>query len=203
MIVDTFWKRHDMNRPIKRFALLFAIWDNHKIDYKCEEFDDLQSCQNVAKELEDIYNELHVLPVKVSPYVYDYSNGGSFWGYGILDMEKCEFKKISKRGLRYSTYNIERPSDLDKNPKIKDAFFRDANVCDYEFECWEEYDGWIQYRWGDGKNALNYTKPEKKKTHSNSWKTDNETVFEDNYWIDDIEDKFDKEIEKEMHKTYF
>jgi hypothetical protein len=50
---------------------------------------------------------------------------------------------------------------VSKNPELKDydMFFRgeDEIPHDYKWDIRGEYLGWLQYRWGDGKNAIGYT----------------------------------------------
>lgn len=58
-----------------------------------------------------------------------------------------------------------------------------------------EYDGWLQFRWGDGKNAIGYK--EKKEKRNND-----ENLYEefDNNEQFDEQAIFDKQIEKEKLK---
>ena len=51
----------------------------------------------------------------------------------------------------------------------KDLYFLDEYFCgpsevpkDYDWDD-GEYEGWLQFRWGDGKNAIGYTEPKKGK----------------------------------------
>lgn len=153
MKIDTFWKRNKIQRPKKQFALLFVIWDDKSIKYDCEEFNTIDDCTSTSKELESLYKEHHRLPIKISSYCYDYSGDRSFWGYAIFDMYNHKVLKI-KNAIKYSNLEITNSSTINKDLKIRDDFFRDVVVEDYEFSCWEEYNGWLRYRWGDGKNAI-------------------------------------------------
>jgi hypothetical protein len=73
-------------------------------------------------------------------------------------MINCKFVKIVN-GLKNKAYS------LSKNPKLEDydVFFRgeDEIPTDYQWDARGEYDGWLQFRWGDKKNTLDYVEPPK------------------------------------------
>lgn len=225
----TFWGD---NKPQKRYVLLFNTYnDNYKLSKSCSEFDNINDCLEEAKELDLLY-KTHKLPLKekkIESYknswgniiekvktIYNYSNKRSWWGYMILDMEECKCLKIGGYGYRLNTgkkadyadsrmlYIVERPRQINSVPYLIDYFFRDTNICpdDYLFECHEEYEGWLQFKYGDGKNAINYVKPQKQK--SNKPKEEDKDIeglkeyFDETYAEETlIEQKFSDLIDKE------
>ena len=87
--------------------------------------------------------------------------------------------------------------------RIKDNYFRGDDEIP-EGYVWHqgEYEGWLQYRWGDGKNALDYVAPKKPKKEE-----DTEIGFDietgglddpfDNYEAELIQTQFQDLIDKE------
>ena len=74
------------------------------------------------------------------------------WGYMVLDFEKSKVLKIGGDGIdTYKKTNTRNKISL----KLLDELFRrdDEIPKDYVFD-YGEYDGWLQFRWGDGKNAI-------------------------------------------------
>lgn len=232
-------------RPVKRYVLVFNTFTNNdRLSRSQSEYDDINDCLDEAKELDVLY-KMHKLPLKkkvikkyknswneISERVetcYDFSDRRSWWGYLILDMKDCKCIKVGGYGYRLSVsvkYNgkillqvIERANQINGSLHLLDYFFRDITVCpeDYEFDGNEEYNGWLQFRWGDGKNAINYVKPKKNKNKeigfdietnglSNFPKEDDEIkslkeYFDDTYVEEDIiESKFSDIIDKETQK---
>ena len=76
-------------------------------------------------------------------------------------------------------YNISKKTD---KLKIKDILFRGPDEVPKDYK-WApgEYEGWLRFRWGDGKNAVDYVDNVKQKViNKNSDKTEH---------IDDIEEE--------------
>lgn len=95
---------------------------------------------------------------KKSKLAYEaFKPGERLWGYVIGDTEEC--KIIEWGGL--DMMNIWKDSDI---RKVKDYLFRGKDEIPKDY-VWQdgEYEGWLQYRWGDGKNAIGYVEPEKPK----------------------------------------
>ena len=172
----TFWQyaksRFGVNRPAK-YCIIFNTWkDIYEYgSFSCTEYDTLDGVMEEVKLLNEMYcntpkpqkvyskNGKHKDGIgwRYDNYDWDFSNGKHFWGYVVLDMINCKFVKIV-HGLN------NKVCLLPKNPGLKsyDLFFRgeDEIPIDYQWDVRGEYDGWIQFRWGDGKNALDYVEPE-------------------------------------------
>ena len=90
--------------------------------------------------------------------------------------------------------------------KNHDYFLRGVNEIpeDYEFDYNAEYEGWLQYRWGNGKNAVDYVEPKKNLTPKESSKLEMYEGREEDYELDEdyeyeaIENTFDDLLDKEM-----
>lgn len=172
----TFWQyakpRYHIERPTK-YCVIFNTWRETPESFSCTEFDTIDDAMEEAKLLNEMYCNTPK-PIKVyskngkhkdgigwryNNYDWDFSNGKYFWGYVILDMINCKFIKIVN-GLKNKAYS------LSKNPNLQDydVFFRGENEIptDYQWDARGEYEGWLQFRWGDGKNSINYKEEHKK-----------------------------------------
>lgn len=89
---------------------------------------------------------------------YNFKNENErVWGYVVGNTETQTIEKwggisllnLSKKDsvLRQKDYLFRGPDEIPKNYKWDSG----------------EYEGWLQYRWGDGKNAIGYVEPKKKK----------------------------------------
>ena len=225
----TFWatthKGNPINkrRPIKRYVLLFNLYRGalcpHRISYSCSEFDTLKDVEEECQELNKLY-ATHPLPKllkknwngsyskgrKITRNEYDFSDGSSFWGYIVLDFDTCTCIRVGGHGFTdaYRLYNTCKSINGDK--KIRDYFFRDTNICpdDYKFKP-GEYDGWLRFKWGDGKNAIDYVEPPKqpkiKQKIQNEIEENNDiNEINENWEADLIESKFDDLLDKETRK---
>ena len=135
--------------------------------------------------------------------VWDYSDNRSWWGYIVLDMQECKAIKVGGYGFNctnYKCYDSCRTINTDKAER--DYFFRDTEVCPDEYE-WKqgEYKGWLQFKWGDGKNAIGYVEPPKpKKKEVEKIDPYEDYELESEFVAEMIEDKYDSIIEKETQK---
>ena len=170
----TFWRylkrNYNIDRPTK-YCVIFNMWRDKLESFSCTEFDTLDDALDEAKELNKMYsntpkpfrnyNEKGKCKDgngwKYDRYDWDFSNDRYFWGYVVFDMINCKFIKIVN-GLHMSSYNVS------SNLSSYDMFFRgeDEIPDDYLWDNRGEYEGWLQFRWGDGKNAIGYIEPEKK-----------------------------------------
>jgi len=85
--------------------------------------------------------------------------------------------------------------------KLYDILFRGADEIPKDYK-WDdgEYEGWLQYRWGDGKNAVGYVEPEKpKKNDEVIDEVINEDEVEDTSYYDD---SFDNSFAEEIENAY-
>ncbi len=185
----TFWQQINIV-PTHRYYIIFSKWKDI-IDYNARSITGYDNYEDVKEEinlLNEIYEDVPK-PTKVysksgknvdkcdSKYMiqtyperyrfdYDYSDNAYFWGYVVLDMKKCEFLKISTDVIKIGTmYSIFKKVNRKKDLNIYDYFFRKNSEVPEDYE-WHhkgaEYEGWLQFRWGDGKNAIDYVEPPKK-----------------------------------------
>jgi len=177
---NTFWECQKI-KPEHRYYIIFSKWKN-VIDYKALSitgYDNLNDALEEVKLLNEVYNNVPI-PQKIfskngsyytnskykqiNRYDWDFSNGSYFWGYALLDLENCEFIKISNNGVHIG-YGIPHKINRKKDLEVYDYFFRKENEVPKDYE-WHrhgaEYKGWLQFRWGDGKNAIDYVEPSKK-----------------------------------------
>ena len=62
-----------------------------------------------------------------------------------------------------------------------------------------EYEGWLQFRWGDGKNAIVYVEPKKPKEKGDEpFYYPERNEIEDYLVGDELQDKFDDMEDKEI-----
>lgn len=174
----TFWRylkrNYNIDRPTK-YCVIFNIWKDKLESFSCTEFDALDDALDEAKELNKMYSSTpkpyknydekgkyyEGRGWKCERYDWDFSNGGHFWGYVVLDMINNKFIKVVN-GLHMSSYTV---SAIKPTLTQYDMFFRgeDEIPVDYLWDNRGEYEGWLQFRWGDRKNALDYIEPEKPK----------------------------------------
>ena len=174
----TFWwnakKVYNIERPTK-YCVVFNTYTDSPGSFSVTPFDTLDEALEEAKLLNEMYNNTPK-PEKVyvekgglykskkwwhNKYNLDYSNGGYFWGYMVLDMINNKIVKIvndiNRCGYTFNKDNKNKLSTID-------VLFRgdDEIPNDYIWDRRGEYEGWLQFRWGDKKNALDYVEPPKK-----------------------------------------
>jgi len=193
----TFWQyakaRFNINRPTK-YCIIFNTWkDSYEYEsFSCTEYDTLDDAMEEVKLLNEMYCNTPK-PQKVyskngkhkdgtgwryESYDWDFSDGRYFWGYVVLDMINCKFIKIVN-GLNNKICTLSKTPDLHDY----DLFFRgeDEIPTDYQWDVRGEYEGWLQFRWGDGKNAIGYVEPTKerpgKDEYVNVWDESKDTYI--------------------------
>ena len=169
---NTFWNIKGIN-PDKRYYVLFSTWREIMSSLSITGYNSLEDALEECKLINNLYADTP-LPKKVpnihgkhsnyprnsKRWDYDFSNGAYFWGYALIDLEEETVVK-SMNEFRYGAWFLSK-----KNYKnVMDFYFRKPNEIPKDYE-WDEgeYDGWIQYRWGDGKNAIGYVEPEPEKS---------------------------------------
>lgn len=167
---------------MKKYLVVTNIWGKKEItmwfsrdvfEEEKEYFDTLDEAKDFAllfKEYASVYpnpekktwdnyfgKENKYYSVKTKLAYNTFKPGEMLWGYVICDTEEC--KVLEWGGL--CMYHIHKKMD---QRQVKDYLFRgeDEIPKDYVWDD-DEYEGWLQYRWGDGKNALDYVEPEKPK----------------------------------------
>lgn len=214
----TYWwsAKNGNTRPKKRYVLLFSLKGQYGVrSLSRSEFDNIGDCEEECKELNKMYSTHKVPTVLEKKWngvyprkrhlttVWDYSDNRSWWGYIVLDMQECKAIKVGGYGFNctnYKCYDSCRTINTDKAER--DYFFRDPEVCPDEYE-WKqgEYKGWLQFKWGDGKNAIGYVEPPKpKKKEVEKIDPYEDYELESEFVAEMIEDKYDSIIEKETQK---
>ena len=171
----TFWTyakdKYNIDRPNKYAVIFSTYYDSLSArSFSCTPFDTIDEALEEAKLINifytntpkptKIFNERYINYRKYSKeFSLDFSNGSYFWGYAVIDMINQKFIKIVNE-VRAFGYKLTNKPTL----KDYDMFFRgeDEIPQDYEWDERGEYIGWLQFRWGDRKNALDYVEPPKK-----------------------------------------
>ena len=168
------------------------------VDKEKLEFDTMEELNNYLELFKD-YCSMFVKAERIKKYT-----GTLQWGFDSVDKRAWgwligdrETMNMTWGGEKLYNYN----SKTDKRV-LKDILFRGSDEVPEDYD-WDdgEYEGWLQYRWGDGKNAIGY---EDKKTNKTS---KSEKVIEEDYDYDEyetigeeIEDRYTKIEDKETIK---
>ena len=199
-------------KPTKRYRIIFSIWGHTNSD-SISDFDTIEELNEEEKMIKDFYNSTP-RPERIyeeknwryekRKYRISFENGGSYWGYIALDYQEKKILEIYNDGCRvYKTVEVKRqnaeyrdikpyftrsPYTIDKKTdrrRIMDLFFRTEEDVPSDY-AWDngEYEGWLQFKWGDGKNAIDYVEPKKELTVENK--------------VDDFneEEEFEKYVDK-------
>ena len=128
-----------------------------------------------------------------------------FWGYIVLDFEREKIVKVGHDGI-YSDHAriIDHWRKEYVTLKMLDIYFRgdDEIPKDYKWDL-GEYDGWLQFRWGDGKNAVKCDEPackrprKKKYGLHEQYNEDDYDELENEIQAELMQDKFNAQMEKE------
>ena len=176
----TFWWKNKLDMP-KRYCVLFNTWANIRLSWSCTCYDTLEEALDEAK-LINIYYSTTPKPERIrvdyesqeydeyrnySKWKFDFSDGKCWWGYAILDMANEKFIKVVNQ-FNGSPLVGKKGFTILSKPTLEnyDVYFRKENEVPLLYT-WkgprdEEYEGWLQFRWGDGKNAIGYVEPVKK-----------------------------------------
>lgn len=172
----------------KRFMLIFNIWTDRSFQEEKQEFDTEKECREYANLINSVYG-------KTKP-TFDRFGTQKKWGYVMLDFENERIIGWSKNGeiCKFRKYS--------NTLSLKDDFFRKENEIPKNYK-WDngEYEGWLQYRWGDGKNAIDYKKPSNKKVQLTEENENDKNLKRTDE--DDIQDKFDNDIIKDICRRKF
>jgi len=194
----TFWwhaKRiYNIDRPTK-YCVIFNTYTDSPKSFSVTPFDTLEEALEEAKLINIMYSDTPK-PEKIyvekggkysgkkrwsKGYNLDFSNGAYYWGYAVLDMINSKIIKVVNE-IRHFGFTIDSKPSL----TIQDVLFRgeDEIPNDYIWDKRGEYDGWLQFRWGDKKNALDYVEPTK----------------EERPGVNEIWDVYDKETDSYFRK---
>lgn len=185
----------------KRYVLIFNKFMTHKIISKSiTEYDTLKEANEEIELIHEFYkNEPRPETYKTpSGFIdYNFDNGSFFWGYVLLDFEE-EKIKFGNDGL-YGDMDWKKCDKL----FLKDYFFRKKDEIpeDYKFSTYDEYSGWLIYRWNkDHYNHLFNQDEQQPKQKSKTQKSDNKVSPPTDEEI--IENDFDKKYDKYLLKKY-
>lgn len=219
-----FWyfnKRED-----KRYCLIFSNWTNVLLSYSISFFNSEEEIKEETKMIMDMYcstprpYKKNVGSKWYKKYELVFEEGSFYWGYVIFDFETDTYRffhdgaviPLSKPRYNYKKYINDCIVINSKSNKllIKDYFLRKPGEIDPDYKFKNgEYDGWLQFRWGDGKNVIGLSQPEdapkeeiKRKNYKPKdkyfKKLDDEELkqFEESE-TENLQNEMDKEIEKE------
>lgn len=185
-------------------------------DYEKIEFNTIQEAREHIKLFEEVCST-YVKPEKLSFNVwqdmkdnkrihscYDYHEDYIFdspdkklWGYLLGDKET--------RNLVWGRDKLYKYNSKTDKRILYDILFRGEDEVPKNYVWHEgEYEGWLQYRWGDGKNAIGYVEEKKPKKEKDD--IDKELDYEiesinDLYYnTDEIENQYLKEEDQEKLK---
>jgi len=203
---------------MKRYVLITNIWGrvadkyqgwNYKhpernliyVDKEKWEFDTMEELNNYLELFKD-YCSTFIKATRKDHYLYKGSERWKFdspntkvWGWLIGDRETMN---ITWGGEKLYNYD----SRTDKRV-LKDILFRGPDEVPEDYK-WDdgEYEGWLQFRWGDGKNAVGYVEKNTSKNNAH-----NNEPLEDDYdhgeyedWGDSVEDEYMRKETKELEK---
>lgn len=164
-------------------------------DHEKVEFDDLDEARDYIKLFEDVcsiyerpelserkyHSRYSYYKSKDREYIFDSPNK-ALWGWLMGDRET---KKLTWGGDKLENYN----NSCDKR-QLYDILFRGPDEIPKDYK-WDtgEYEGWLQFRWGDGKNAIDYVEKEKPKKELKP--IDDEEVIDesiDTSYVDEYEE---------------
>ena len=170
----TFWQifSNRFKYPTKRYVLIFNKWQDYVND--CLSVSEYDTLDEVKEEISLINKFYHDTPrpkfvtTKYSRYRkkrdVQFEENTFFWGFIVLDFEKCKCIEVGHDGICIGSKsnNINRVKNF--SLANADYFFRKDDEIPQDYK-WDdgEYEGWLQFRWGDGKNAIGYVEPEVQK----------------------------------------
>ena len=170
-----------------------------------ESYEYFDSLPNV-EESAFLYNEIYQStprPTVIEKYKDKHDNtipkhhlfeGDSrFWGYAILDFQEC--KILSIHGDLKNEYPWNSKKKSYDHLELLDILFRKPGEIPDNYK-WDEgeYLGWLQFRWGNGLNAIGKKEEVRKSKNPKLPEENYPEIPLDN---SDLEDKFSKDIEKE------
>lgn len=168
----TWWEDHNIPRPTKRYVVIFNTFRDNLETRDITGYDTLDEALEEARLL-NIYYQDTPKPyreqtedswIRSKKYRWVYPSPDSrWWGYLVLDMEGAKLLKVGGAGMYISYLRTLGKKEFDLT--WTDKFFRGPTEIpdNYSWDDPEEYQGWLRYRWGDGKNGLTYQEPDKPK----------------------------------------
>ena len=143
-----------------------AYWLRSTVGYTVKEsYEYFDSLSNV-EESAFLYNEIYQStprPTVIEKYKdkhdntipkhYLFEGDSKFWGYAILDFQEC--KILSIHGDLKNEYPWNSKKKSYDHLELLDILFRKPGEIPDNYK-WDEgeYFGWLQFRWGNGLNAI-------------------------------------------------
>lgn len=168
-------------KALKRYAVIFERWSHIIFNQDVEYFDDVKDMNKHINLINSIYK---------NEDGEDRFGNTIHTGFVAIDFQT---EKILQWSPSKQICQLTKDTNI---LKLKDIFFRKDDEIPKDYK-WDEgeYDGWLQFRWGDGKNAIGYK--EKKREQSNMKEKIEAHNIQEEY---DEQNIFDREIEKEKLK---
>lgn len=171
----------------KTYMLIFQLFTSYRIrSEEVVESDSFNELFEYTRLIDSIYKD--------TPLGEDSVGNEIKYGWVILDWNNKTVKKMSSTKC---LFQFDFKANYAKNRLLmKDVFFREEGEVPKDYK-WDfgEYDGWLQFRWGDGKNAVGY-KEEKKETSKKVTEEEKilDNVSEEVSEFDLIQDEFDRKL---------
>ena len=192
---------------MKRFIVITNIWGKkHNQHYHAtmdyfkeerEDFDTLEEAKKYVELFEGVCSNYSRPKENKNSGRLEWNDSDRLWGYVIGDRKDYKIR-----------FGCDGLLNLAKSrPKLmqRDYVFRGQDEIPKNYK-WDdgEYEGWLQYRWGDGKNAIDYVEKQHKDSIKKIAKEFPPAQFEQEYMCcdfpEDMEDKFAKDYEREQIK---
>jgi hypothetical protein len=129
--------------------VIFNKWDKHKFHEDKTEYDTLAEAIEEANLLEMAYADTLRPKKGYTDYIWGkpYAEE-ALWGYVIIDFENEEVIKWGHDQLKF----VKKNDDI---RRTKDRFFLKEGEIPSGYK-WDngEYEGWLQFRWGNGMNSI-------------------------------------------------
>ena len=159
-----------MKKHTKRFMVIFSIWgqkpvprekrcdnlDSHEYVHNEVEFDSEKEWKEEVELIEKLYKDTpHPTERKGKcdePKWNFTSEDERLWGYMVLDFSLSKVLRIGNDGI----FDYKKTKTKNKvSLGLLDKLFRgdDEIPKNYSFDI-GEYEGWLQFRWGDGRNRV-------------------------------------------------
>ena len=164
-----------MKKHTKRFMVIFSMWGKSlsardmrglfnlkEYAYSETEFDTESEWKEEVGLIEEAYADtprpyqVEIEGFKYHEKTWEFEVNSRFWGYLVLDFAKERIVKVGGDGIyKYNQSGIGSCRSELISLRMLDELFRGENEIpkNYVFDT-GEYEGWLQYRWGDGKNAI-------------------------------------------------
>lgn len=195
VIITNIWGKKPKGR--RRFT-----WDIKESGYYPDFFESEKQEFDTKEELDEFINvfkeycSTFKLPECIKDIISEKYPGYKRWGgpderlYGYVYGDR-ETMKLVWGGYKLKDYN----PGTDKRV-MYDLLFRGPNEIPEKY-MWDdgEYEGWLQYRWGDGKNAVGYVEEKKPKKKQKKEEHIVEESDEKEYIESDFDVSFGQEIE--------